>query len=345
MKELVESMKPKENADGSMYKDFMEEMADAEERGSMKCDSKAEFIVVSETPMHVRNYDDLYRKVDHTKSHVISTLLKRKNRDYQFVLKSMKSGRLDTSKLAEAKQHVSTIYERIGEVKTNKLCVAVLVDESGSMAGSKADGAGAAAIFLREALMKVPDVELFIYGHTADLPPHHHRELNYKGGSGTTQVFVYQEPGMKASKNLGFISGKYENRDGTAIISVAKRVRSKTQNKGVLVIISDGSPSAQNYGGETAKQDVKKRALQAEQLGFEVIQVTIGGYRSKDMFRTVVDIDSAREFPEKFVALLKKKVNTMIKETINSCEVKLTSFWEKSPPSKPPSNVPIDQQA
>ena len=52
------------------------------------------------------------------------------------------------------------------------------------------------------------------------------------------------------------------------------------------------------------------------QLGFEVIQVTIGGYRSQDMFRTVVDIDSAKEFPEKFVALLKKKVNTMIKETI-----------------------------
>jgi hypothetical protein len=318
MKELVDSMKPKDNADGSTYKAFMEEMSEAEDRGSLKCDVKAEFLVVPESYNSIVNYERLHKKIDHTKSHVISTLLKRKNRDYQFVMKSMKSGRLDTSKLAEAKQHVSTIYERIGEVKTNKLCVAVLVDESGSMGGSKADGAGAAAIFLREALIKVPDVELFIYGHTADLPSSWHdtRDLKYKGGSGTTQVFVYQEPGMKISKNLGFISGKYENRDGTAIISVAKRVRSKTQNRGVLVVISDGSPSANNYGGETARKDVQKRALQAEQLGFEVIQVTIGGYRSTDMFRTVVDIDDVRQFPEKFVALLKKKVNTMIKETV-----------------------------
>jgi len=305
MKNLVESMKEDKNADKSTFEAFMEDIKQEEESGG-KIDRKVQFIIETDFSSQ---YDESAKKVDHTKANVIANLLKRKNRDYQFSLKSMRSGRLDTDKLAEAKQGVQTIYERMGEVKTNKLSVTVLVDESGSMYGSAADKAREAAIFLKESLEGVPDVELFIYGHSADIDRH--------GGSGTTQIFVYKEPGTATSpKSMGRIAGRSENRDGVAILATAKRVRQKTQNHGVFVVISDGEPSAQNYGGTTARNHVKKSVIEVEKMGFQVIQVTIGGHRSKDMFKNVIDMDDISKFPTQFVGFLRTKINSLIKEKV-----------------------------
>lgn len=313
MKSLVDAMEPEQNGDKGTFEAFMEDIKNEEEAGG-KIDRQVEFLVEKD---HPRDYDDSARKVDHTKASVIANLLKRKNRDYQFSLKSMRSGRLDTDKLAEAKQGVQTIYERMGEVKTNKLCVTVLVDESGSMHGSKADKAREAAIFLKESLEGVPDVELFIYGHTADIAGHYVSAIGGKGGHGTTQILVYKEPGTYTPpKSMGRINGRYENRDGVAILATAKRVRQKTQNQGVFIVISDGEPSAQNYGGLTARQHVKKSAIEVEKMGFQVIQVTIGGHRSKEMFKNVIDMDDVSKFPTQFVGFLKTKINSLIKEKV-----------------------------
>jgi hypothetical protein len=305
MKKLIESMKEDKNSDKDTFQSFMEDIKE-EEESTGKIDRKVQFIVEKDSPLL---YDHTAKNVDHTKASVIANLLKRKNRDYQFSLKSMRSGRLDTDKLAEARQGVQTIYERMGEVKTNKLSVTVLVDESGSMYGSKADKAREAAIFLKETLEGVPDVELFIYGHSADMTRY--------GGSGTTQIFVYKEPGTATSpKSMGCIAGRCENRDGVAILATAKRVRQKTQNHGVFVVISDGEPSAQNYGGTTARNHVKKSVIEVEKMGFQVIQVTIGGHRSKDMFKNVIDMDDVSKFPTQFVGFLKTKINSLIKEKV-----------------------------
>jgi len=305
MKKLIGSMKEDKNSDKDTFDAFMEDIKE-EEESSGKIDRKVEFIVEKDSP---RYYDESASKVDHTKASVIANLLKRKNRDYQFSLKSMRSGRLDTDKLAEARQGVQTIYERMGEVKTNKLSVTVLVDESGSMHGSKADKAREAAIFLKETLEGVPDVELFIYGHSADMIRH--------GGSGTTQIFVYNEQGtFTPPKSMGNISGRSENRDGVAILATAKRVRQKTQNHGVFIVISDGEPHATNYSGITARNHVKKSVIEVEKMGFQVIQVTIGGHRSKDMFKNVIDMDDVSKFPTQFVGFLKTKINSLIKEKV-----------------------------
>ena len=313
MKALVDAMSPKENRDKDIFNAFMEDIKSEEESGG-KIDKQVEFIVEKNNP---REYDEAAKEVDHTKASVIANLLRRKNRDYQFSLKSMRTGRLDTDKLAEAKQGVQTIYERMGEVRTNKLCVTILVDESGSMAGYKADKAREAAIFLKESLESVPDVELFVYGHSADMPSSHLRDLDGKGGSGSTQIFVYKEPGTVVSpKAMGAIHGRYENRDGVAILATAKRVRQRTQNQGVFIVISDGSPSAQNYGGHTAREHVKRSAIEVEKMGFQVIQVTIGGYKSKDMFKNVIDMEDMDKFPTQFVSFLKTKINSLIKEKI-----------------------------
>lgn len=315
MKKIMKSMAEEDNEDADALKQMVDEMKNMRETSSAsEINGKVDYITPEAGSYVTKKYKQILSQIDLTKASVIGTLLKRKNRDYQFSLKSMRSGRLDTGKLAEAKQHVPTIYERMGEVKTNKLCVGVLIDESGSMGGSKEEVARKAAIMLNECLKGVPDVELFIYGHTADW--HGTGYATGCSGTGSTQLFIYREPGTNNEEAMGGISGKYENRDGVAMIAAAKRMRQRTQNQGVFVILSDGSPHASSYYGESAKDHVRRTATKIEQMGFQVIQVTIGGYRSTDMFKNVVNIDNIEEFPMKFVGFLKSKINDLIKQKV-----------------------------
>ena len=319
IKKMLKSFEDETPKDDRTFDQFMEELKHLDElaAGSILSSNKVDIITMQSDSYVQAFYDRAKKEMDMSKAHVLATLLRRKNRDYQFALKSMRSGRLDTNKLAEAKQGVSTIYERIGHVQTNKLCVGVLVDESGSMHGNKASAARKAAIFLDEALKGVPDVELFIYGHTADTSTIEYGSKTLKAsGNKTTQLLVYKEPGIKTSSQLGSIDGRYENRDGVAIFAAAKRMRTFTQNHGVFVVISDGCPYATGYSGDAARKHTQKMALEAEAMGFEVIQVTIGGYRSRDMFKNVIDLDDVRTFPEKFVGFLRKKVNNLIKAKV-----------------------------
>jgi nitric oxide reductase activation protein len=112
------------------------------------------------------------------------------------------------------------------------------------------------------------------------------------------------------------MNAHYENRDGSAIIAAAKRIRSKTQNQGVFIIISDGEPSAVNYRGEAAENHTRRMANEVEKMGFQVIQVTIGGYRSKNMFKNVIEMNDMSTFPQEFTAFLRTKINTLIKEKV-----------------------------
>jgi nitric oxide reductase activation protein len=222
-------------------------------------------------------------------------------------MKSMRSGRLDTNKIAEAAQQVPTIYERFGQVTTSKVCVGVLIDESGSMGGSKIEKAREAAIFINEVFRKMPDVELFIYGHTADIT-----------NSGSVDMMVYREKGfITDSFSLGSVSARANNRDGDAIFATAKRMRAQTENQGLLFVLSDGAPSASDYGGRSAIDDTRKKVLRAQSLGFQVIQIAIEEHvPSRDMFDYFIKMTDIKNLPKELVAYMSRKVDKLIKEKV-----------------------------
>lgn len=246
-------------------------------------------------------------KIDLAKAQTLARLFQRKSKDYEFSMRGMRSGRLDTGKLAEAKQHVPTIYERIGQVKTNKICVGVLIDESGSMGGEEIDKARQAAIFLNEVFKKMRDVELFIYGHSADIRH-----------TGSTEINVYKEPGKVTDMYaLGSVRARSENRDGTAILATAKRIRQYTKNNGILFVLSDGGPCARGYHGTSAIEDVRKKVLKAEAMGFQVIQIAINTcVPSAQMFNHYITMTDIKNLPKDMVAYMSRKIDTMIKESV-----------------------------
>lgn len=246
-------------------------------------------------------------KIDLAKAQTLARLFQRKNKDYEFSMRGMRSGRLDTGKLAEAKQHVPTIYERVGQVKTNKICVGVLIDESGSMGGEEIEKARQAAIFLNEVFKKMSGVELFIYGHSADIR-----------FSGATEINVYKEPGKVTDMYaLGSVHARSENRDGTAILATAQRIRKRTKNNGILFVLSDGGPCARGYHGASAIADVRKKVHEAENLGFQVIQIAINTcVPSKDMFNHYITMTDIKNLPKDMVTYMSRKVDHLIKERV-----------------------------
>lgn len=230
----------------------------------------------------------------------IKKLITGTDKNYDFIIHGCREGALDTNKLAEAYQGVPQVYLKKGKVTTNKTTVCVLIDQSGSMSGPKARLAREAAVLLNEALKDLPGVDLYIYGHSADI-----RMV------GDTIIYTYREGNKYAPKAaLSDAVAHSNNRDGLAILETAKRVRKCTQDDCIMFILSDGSPAAHYYGGYAAVEDTKKKVKEVEGMGFTVIQVSIDFVNyAKEMFTNVISL-------EYDLANLPKRLSQMIKKTI-----------------------------
>nr|DAX61522.1 MAG TPA: vWA domain-containing protein [Caudoviricetes sp.] len=211
----------------------------------------------------------------------ISKIIRGHCREYKLIHRSMRSGVLDTNKLAEAIQGVSTVYIREGEVKSDRVAVCVLIDESGSMRGERIEAAQDTVVLLNEAVGSIPQVELFIYGHTGDIRT-----------SRSTELHVYREKGYSPKYALGSVRACCENRDGIAIYEVAQRVRKQTQLPVLFFILSDGAPCAGSYHGESAMNHVREMVNKVEAMQFNVVQVCINhSYPPERMFKHFVILE------------------------------------------------------
>lgn len=192
----------------------------------------------------------------------IAKALQQESTELKFVVSGMKNGKLDTNRLAEAYQNIENVYKLQGEVKSSRISVAILIDESGSMgAYSKCTRAREAAVLLNEALARLSNVDLYIYGHTD----------NYDN----VELRVYREGKQSKRYALGGTRARGGNLDSVALREVAARVRKRTQERCLFFVITDGAP---NEGPEDVRQAVKDITRQ----GFDVLAISIESYYSPE---------------------------------------------------------------
>ena len=237
----------------------------------------------------------------------MSKIMKGHCREYKLIHRSMRSGVLDTNKLVEAVQGVPTVYLREGEVRADRIAVCVLIDESGSMSGTRISAARDTAVLINEAIGDMANVELYIYGHTGDI-------RDYR----STEMVIYREKGYHPKYALGSVTAKSENRDGIAIIETAKRVRTQTKNPVLMFVLSDGAPCAGGYGGSTAMEHVRKCVQDAEKMGFSIIQVCINhSYDPAKMFKNYVILEDMSTLAFELSKKIKKAAMTLAKVHIS----------------------------
>ena len=209
-------------------------------------------------------YEDSYRRI---KKYIpaISKTLKGHCSEYAVTYHGMRSGLLDTGKLAEAFQGVQTVYVREGKVKSDRMAVCVLIDESGSMYGEKIRAARDLAVLLNEAISTIPAIDLYIYGHTYG----DRCKDSYCEGNPVAELQVYREKGFAPKKALGSVEARSGNLDSYAIREAAARMRKLSScRKNLMFVITDGAP---NERYEQLTSTVKR----LEKEGMNIVAVCI----------------------------------------------------------------------
>ena len=224
-----------------------------------------------------------------------------------YTIRNQKRGRLDKKMLHKIPLGRDDLFKNIVIDEDKPLDVCLLVDESGSMGSHKMKHARECAIALREALKDNPALSLWVFGHTAD---------GYDwDGKGATNMSVYWSPQYQTDiKAMGALQARAENRDGMAILSSAERVRNESDSPSgnkLMIVISDGEPSASKYRGNTAIAHTRKVVKHVESQGWSVIQVGISGareYQMKEMFKNWIYVDDSSQLANKVSRIIRKVI-------------------------------------
>ena len=149
------------------------------------------------------------------------------------------------------------------------LAVSVVIDESGSMRGRKEQAARAFGLIIYDY------VQLLRERSGVDIP------LNIIGHSSSNigaDVFIYsdaEKPDPRDRLRLMDIKARWNNRDGMPIRLAMKRLEEYPEAQKLLVVVTDGQPAAQGYGGTAAEADLHDVAKHCEKEGIALMVAAI----------------------------------------------------------------------
>lgn len=183
------------------------------------------------------------------------------------------------------------------------VAIAILVDESGSMAGgNRIMAAKEAAIMLYEAYSGIFPIGVF--GHDAD---------SYRM---ILRTYVpFDQVSKKSRYRLTQIHAGGDNRDGLAILSVGELLLKRPEAIKILLVISDGEPLHcsvyDQYAGKIGVNDTKARVSEIRKKGVETIGFAIGADR--DAIRRIygdayIDISDLKRLPKTMASILHRKI-------------------------------------
>ena len=216
---------------------------------------------------------------------------------------NQKRGILNKRQLHKIPMGMTDIF-RATVVKEDKpLDICILVDESGSMGYHTMGKARDSAIAIKEALADNDKINLWIYGHSAD-----------DTKKGQTEMIEYFSPSMTDRPfAVGGMRARCENRDGNAIISSALRVKGESDNHAnkLMLVLSDGSPSADMYRGDVAITHTKKAVKYVEGMGWNIIQVGFSGayeWMMEKQFTNFVYVDDTDKLGDTVSKIIRKVI-------------------------------------
>ena len=216
---------------------------------------------------------------------------------------NQKRGILDKRQLHRIPMGMTDLFKAKIVKEDKPLDICLLVDESGSMGYRLMEDARNCAIAIKEALSDNPMIDLWVYGHSAD-----------EKVAGQTEMIEYHSPSMRDRPfAMGGLHARYENRDGNAIISAGLRVNKESDNNAnkLMIVLSDGQPSADMYRGYTGMEHTKKAVKHVESRGWNVIQVGFGGISESSMermFTNYIHVDNTSELGDKVSKIIRKVV-------------------------------------
>lgn len=214
---------------------------------------------------------ELYRSIVGSMSGGISSLTSQlgrilRNRQEEKMYKQ--NGRISIKRL-NCGRVTSRVFTKRKLPEATDLAVAVAIDISGSMSGSKIAVAQSAAIALAEVFGNL-NIPLYVFGFTADsagFDANHFHYINWSNRKSERLRLL----GVQAHSN---------NFDGYSIRYAAELLKRKDADKKLLLVISDGNPAANAYRYISGLQDVQLAVNEANRVA-TTIGILLGNLNPK----------------------------------------------------------------
>jgi hypothetical protein len=224
------------------------------------------------------------------------------------VVKSLRIGKLDASKIAEVPAGNISVYQQVLEEQdTRPFTFCVLADLSGSM-GSGYDLSGRAgaqfsvmnSLYLALSQILPPD-KLFIYGHTGDDNPDIYTFYSPYETSYDKRIPEYRKINFQ------------QNYDGPVIEAIHKKIRETNDDRIIFLVLSDGSPCGNNYGSTNDFNDLKRILEKCRRDEFVTVGVGIQADHVKHLYTYSKVVSNLTMMPKEVASIINQVVRTEFK--------------------------------
>lgn len=223
-------------------------------------------------------------------------------------LKEVRMGSKQTNLLVGKKLMTNALYRVDGRVfsstrlpQPNKLAVALLIDESGSMSCDHRVTSARASAIIIEDFCRGLGIPCCIYGHSAD---------QHRGTSVELYSYVsFDNIDGNDKYRLMDISARNGNRDGAALMFVGNEMIKRPEENRIIILISDGQPAAAGYYGQEAEDDLRTIKKQLNRAGIPLFSAAIGA--DKENIHRIygdgfMDISDLNDMPKILANLITK---------------------------------------
>lgn len=311
---------------GLVLQDIARKISDEETEKLISSEVKAEYGSVSKA---VKDYSEIHRHCDITMYHydgvtdtdkelygqianAVSPMVRRAVKSSNFYEKD-RMPYVEDGLFSGKSLNVDRAYRGDGRIFSKRherdeppnLAVAVRIDCSGSMGGSRLEAARRCCVFLYEYVLGMEKrygvkIPLYIYGD------------NVRGSGVSMYVFADDKFRTPTEKyRLMNLAAGGCNRDGLPIRMAVKRLeQEQPYAQKVLFNITDGQPNDSGYGGQPAFDDLRDITHYCEKHRIALAACAIGSDRDKieeiygtSHFMNISDLD---ELPVRLVKILKK---------------------------------------
>lgn len=217
-------------------------------------------------------------------------------------LNAQRRGKLNTSGLYRIGID-QKVFQKTTPGKKQNFRIAFLIDESGSMCGSKIQNAIQTAYILASACRQVK-VPVSVWGH----------KYEYEGYMDLHKYLDFDDKSPRSLDKIFNSKASGGNQDGLAIWHVAKDLvaHRKRDEKLLLFVLSDGAPAGtNNYYGEPAEKDIShivslfKKEYGVESFGITIETSSCEVESCKRIYgENAIYISNSKDLPKKTVELL-----------------------------------------
>ncbi len=180
------------------------------------------------------------------------------------------------------------------------MALTILIDESGSMSGTRLAEAKRAATIL------------FDFARTLEIPC---RLVGHNTSGSNVRYHTYTDFDSVSYKDIYSVSLMHaggNNRDGAALTVAGHELMLRDEETKLLLIISDGQPNHDNYGGEQAAEDLKSIVRSLKRKHVQVVTAAIGSDKEniKEIYGlgSYLDISDLSALPKALTKIVKRQL-------------------------------------